>query len=232
MSRTMTERGLRWLALSLALALAAGIVSFANAVRTEALSATDEAVTLALLETWEFLLFASVVPGFVGFWRVRQGAGEYGPAHARDVKRGTYAFVIGAAGALTLFVTGLVLGAVFVPTSTPFGWALRTAHHLAPAILAAFLGVFILYTVWRLGARTVRWLGLGALVLALFVAGLEPVVLYTNLPLTLGLPWTVWLGLQAVPSLLSLGLWLAACLLAGRRLRDTTPSPARGATAT
>lgn len=225
----MTERGLRWLALSLALALAAGVVSLADVLGVMTSSMPDRGVELTAIGTWEFLLFASVLPGFAGFWRVRQGQQEYGPGHASDVKRGTYAFAVGAAGAAALFVTGLVLGAVYIPNSTAFGLALRTVHHIAPAFFVPFLGLFLLFTLWRLSARTVRWLGLGALALSLFVTGLGVVLLYAGLSLYPDLPLWAWLGLQAVPSLLSTGLWFTACLLAGTRLHGAAPTPVSGA---
>ena len=202
--RTLTQSGLRWLVLSLCLALTANLFALGFY-----LVGNFTALSLPLNYAWEFFLLASVVPGFMGFWRIRQGRLEYGTGHETDVRRGTVALVVGAVSATGFVITGFMLGFVYVPASAPLGWSIRAVHGFAPTLIETFIGLFLLLTIWRLGTGSSRRVAVGAFLLGV----LAPVVLLGYL-----VPF-----LAAVPTLSSI-LWLAAYLLVVMRLRGVAPS--------
>ncbi len=219
--RTRTEGAIRWLVVALGLGLAANAVLLANLLRLYVLGDLGIELTLTLDAVWEVLLFASVVPGFIGFWRVRQGTLEFGPDHASDVRRGASSFLVGAAAAVAFLATGLVLGFVYVPMSTPGGAAIRAVHEFAPLFITAFVGLFLLWTLWRLGGSVVRTVSLASL-----IVGLIPVMtglVGRSVPMSEGL--FVAVGFLPV---LSMAGWLAACLLVAGRLKGTAPGPVAG----
>ncbi len=214
--RTQTERGLHWLVVSLALAFVANAVLLANLLRLYVAGGGDFGLSQTLDLVWDVLLFACVVPGFVGFWRVLQGKSEFGVDHASDVRRGTLAFLVGSAGAVAFLATGLVLGSVYVPMSTVGGAAIRAVHEIGPLLITTFVGLFLLWTLWRLGGGVVRSISMVSLTLGLVPLGMALVALGVSIPLTL------FLAVACLPSV-SLAGWLAACVLVAMRLRGVSP---------
>ncbi len=216
--RTLTERGLRWIVVSLALALGANAVFFGFSVVVIGGPGLDLGTWTLVLGLWEALLFASVVPGFLGFWRMWQGKREYNSKRDHDMKWASAAFVLGAVSALMFFGTGVVLGLFYVQATSAPGWTLRAAHQSAPVLLVILVGLFLLWTIWRLGTTLSRWVAAGA-----FLSGVLVLVLGT-LTVAYSLPMSVWDIALALP-VLSVGLWLVAYLLVTAHLRDGSPRP-------
>jgi hypothetical protein len=220
--RTLTERGLRWVVVSLAVALGANLVALGYFLAVTAGHALDVGTWTLVWALWETLLFASVLPGFLGFWRMRQGKREYDSKHETNMRWASVAFVLGAVSALVFFGTGLVLGFVYVPATTALGWTFRAARQIAPNLVVVFVGLFLLWTIWRLGTASSRWVAAGA-----FLSGFLALVL-SVLTVMYPLPTGAWeMALVAVP-VLSVGLWLVAYLLVAAHLRGITPRPSAG----
>jgi len=216
--RTLTERGLRWIVVSLALALGANAVFFGFSVIVIGGPGLDLGTWALVLGIWEALLFASVVPGFLGFWRMWQGKREYDSKRDHDMRWASAAFVLGAVSALMFVGTGVVLGLFYVPVTSASGWTLRAAHQSAPILLVVLVGLFLLWTIWRLGTTLSRWVAAGA-----FLSGVLGLVLGI-LTLAYSPPMSVGDIALALP-VLSVGLWLVAYLLVTAHLRDVTPRP-------
>jgi hypothetical protein len=217
--RTLTERGLRWVVVSLAVALGANLVALGYFLAVTAGHALDIRSWTLVWALWETLLFASVLPGFLGFWRMRQGEREYDSAHEANMRWASVAFVLGAVSALVYFGAGMVLGFVYVPASTAFGWTIRTAHQVAPNLLVVLVGLFLLWGIWRLGTTLSRRLAAGAFLFGILALVLS--ILTQVFPLSTG----VWDIAPALPAL-SVGLWLVAYLLVTGHLRGVSPRPA------
>lgn len=216
--RTLTERGLRWVVLSLAVALGANLVALGLFVTVTGGQGLDFGTRTLVLQLWETLLFASVVPGFLGFWRTRQGKHEYDSKHEANVRWASACFVLGAVSALVLFGTGMILGFVYVSATTAPGWTLRAAHQVAPYLLVVFVGMFLLWNIWRLGTIPSQWAATGA-----FLSGVLALVLGI-FTLAYPLPSFAWDIALALP-VLSIGLWLVAYLLVTTHLRGVSPRP-------
>ncbi len=231
---TLTERGYRWVLVSLILASVANAVLFVTLFVAETGGVGGFGNLLLAGQMWEILLFTSVVPGYIGFRTLRAGGHEFGPAHARIARRGVWAFFVGAAAAGLFLATGLILGLAYVPEgaytagSAPaavwpvlVGDSIRGIHGAAPAVMALFVGLFLLSFVWSLSSRLLRVLAGAAFILGVSapVVGLVSLE-FPSFPLTLG----VFLAVSALP-MASLVLWAAVYLIVLRRLRESAAAP-------
>lgn len=234
--RTMTQRGFQWVLVALTLALAADVILLAS-ILLQAYGDLSPSASAVPSLLWGALLFACAIPAYLGFQRLREGRGESGAERAPSGRRGTVFFLLGALSAVLYTVTGLILGYVYVPngayTGGPpspipvlLGEAIRGVHGLAPAVLAVFVGLFLLSPVWERAPTTQKVLASVAL-----VAGfLGPVTWFTSF--YLGIPMltaAVALALVVVP-VVSLSLWIGVYVLALRRLRRSAPARASAAT--
>ncbi len=224
--RTYTSRGMQWLLLSLGI----GLVAYAISYGTFFLALTsglDIGAGLALAITWMALLTASALLGCVSLGRLLRGGFEYGPEHARNLKWGAVAFVVGGIAALVYFGTGIVLGFGYVPDFSATGGVLRDLHNAVPIPVAVFAGLFLLGALWRLGTGVSRGVELAAFVVGLILPLWLPLGRVILLP-----PLTTpgILALESTP-VLSVGLWLVAALLTATHLRGTAPAFAPNPTA-
>ncbi len=231
---TLTERGFRWVFVSLILASVANTVLFVTLFVAETGGVGGFGSLTLVGQIWEILLFASVAPGSLGFRALRAGGHEFGPAHARIGRRGVWSFFVGAAAAGLFLATGLVLGLVYVPEgaytagsaptavwSVLVGDSIRGIHGAAPAVIALFVGLFLLSFVWSFSSRLLRVLAGAAFILGVSapVVGLVSLE-FPSFPLTLG----VFLGVTALP-VASLALWAAVYLIVLQRLRGSVAAP-------
>ncbi len=233
--RTSTERGLCWLIVALGIALAADLAALGPAYIFYVGPVLGAGSPSFFLAAWDVLLFASVVPAALAFRALRRGRSEFGDGHVAEMRNGTAAFVGGAASAVLLLLTGLILGFAYVPSTAYAGTAgpsapwtvfagtlLRAAHSLAAPLLAVFLGLFLLEVLWSLSPRSSRVLVVVAFVAGVLVPLLGGVALLLLIPPIGTLPYLVLLTLPAI----SLGLWLGLSLLALLRVRGVRPDSA------
>lgn len=238
---SLTQRGLRWVAVSLGLALAASLVALASILAIRFGPTTFAAVFPIVSFLWEALVFGCAVPAILGFSRLRLGRDEFGPSRRAYFRRGTVAFGIGGTACTLLALTGLVLGWFYVPAgayvsgavySTPWevfaGETIRAVHILMPPVIAVFLGLFLLETVWPLARRSLRLVALISLVSGVSV----PLV---SVPPVAGAVYDA-LGSASIvlslPPMASLAIWIAVVLLVERRLPAATPDALPGASGT
>lgn len=231
--RSSTARGLRWLVLSLAIALAADGAVLAAALAFWSGPLVYAIVSLPLSTAYVVLGFACAAPAFVGFRSLRRGRAELGPAHRMGLRRGAAGFIVGGAAAALLTLTGIFLGLFYIPAgayvagatySSPlelaFGETLRAVHVVTPSIMAVFLGFFLIESVWDLATRPTRILSLAALASGVLV----PIL--TVPPIVAG--WAAFLGpafaLLGLISAASLAMWITVLLLVDRRLGRGAPS--------
>ncbi len=239
--RSLTERGLTGVLVSLILAMAANAVLFTFLFVSEQGGVGGPSGALLASGVWEILLFAGVIPGYLGFRSLRAGRGEFRSSNALSVRIGTIAFIVGAAGAAASVATGLVLAFVYVPEGvytsglTPsaawpviVGDSIRAIHRAAPAVIALFVGIFLLEFVWNLSTRRGRILAGSAL--GLGIAG--SILGFSFLELQVfPLPLGAGLALEALPAI-SLALWVSVYLLVLLRLHGTAPARVSGVVST
>lgn len=238
--RSLTERGLEWLLVSLSLALLANVFLLGSWLYMASGNPSPYADAPIFAAAWTFLLVACIVPGYLAFRRLREGREEYGSDRRAGARRGTAAFLIAALSSVLYVVAGLVLGLVYVPggayttsTSAPAVWsflaggAIRTLHYVAPWCIAVFAGLFLVEFLWRLSSWLPRILSLAALVTG--VSAPTVVLLSLAVP-SLGVTAALELGLE-VTGILSLALWATVCLLVRARLRGVPSNAAANAVA-
>lgn len=228
--RTVTELGLRLVLVALILALVADMVQLASVlVQRYAGVGPSGATPLALL--WFALLLSCTIPAYLGFRAFRAGRDEFGAAHAASGRRGTIFFLLGAASAVLYTATGLILGFVYVPdgayTGNPpsaipvaVGVVIRGVHAVAPAVIAVFVGLFLIGHIWKLASPQSRVLA----AIALLAGVAAPVMWLTSFYLAVpGLTPEGGLTLEALP-VVSLALWITAYVLVLRRVRGSAPT--------
>ncbi len=231
-SLTMTERGLRWFLLGLSLALAAWLLSL------------GVLFAVIAVQTWSLLFLvedavglAVIALGLVGFWRMRQGRVERGPAHASSLRRATIALILAAVSEGSILVSGIILGYGILPRAiligdsypvqiTPY-WILRMVHFTGYALVAIFVGLFLLWSIWHLVTGVPRGIAVAALV-ALVPAPLISLVSVSQLLDPFAMPVVLY-GVALVLPALSISLWLIAYILAILRLRSGALVPLSGA---
>lgn len=239
--RSLTERGLTWVLVSLIFAVAANAVLFTFLFVDQQGGVGGPASALLAIGIWEILLFAGVIPGYLGFRSLRSGRGEFNPSNALGARIGTTAFFVGAAGAVASVATGLILAFVYVPQGaytsglTPsaawpviVGDSIRGIHRAAPTVIALFVGIFLLESVWRQSTPLGRILAGSALGLGIA----EPVLGLAFLEIQVfPLPLGTGLALEALPAI-SLALWASVYLLVLRHLRGAALARVSGAAST
>ncbi len=225
---TFTKRGLRWLLLSLSLALTTGVLDLAFLLGLWAVPGVRQII-------WPVdnaFLAVGVSAAVVGLWRIRLGRQEYGHAHATNVKRGTVAFLLATVSALVVFSTGIILGYGFLPSGgyvegatyplvVTLHWVVQLLHNLGFVLTAAFVALFLLAVLWQLATNVSRGMAVAAFVLGVanpsinFASFLETAVAGS-------LPVAFFYASWALPAV-STALWLAAFLLVARRLSGAAP---------
>ncbi len=236
----LTQRGIRWLVLSLGLALAADVAVFASILAFWSSPSLYAEVSLPLSTAYVVLLFVCAVPGFLGFRVLRRVREEFGPVPRASLRRGTAAFILGGVAAVLFTLTGIFLGLFYIPVGTyvtgttyssslelALGETLRTVHVVAPPVIAVFLGLFLIESIWRLATRSIRVLAVAALVSGVLVPILTVPPIGARVYAVLGLGFAL-LGLVSAASLV---LWIVVLLFVDRRLRTWAPdaSPRAGA---
>ena len=233
--RTLTERGFRWLVGSLGLFLAADAFLLASALLLPSGLVVGYEFSVLGFGGYLAFLVGSALAAFVGFRALRQGRHEFGAGHAARVRKATGAFAVGAASATLFFLTGLVLGYAYVPSSayastsmvsSPWpvlvGDAIRGVHAVAAPLLVVFLGLFLLLAVWDLSTRVLRILAIAAFACGTVAPVLAAVSLVVRLP---SLAAGAGLALLVLPEV-SLALWLVVCLRLVPHLRGAAARPA------
>ncbi len=235
-----TAQGLRWLVLSLSVALVANL-ALLGALLYERGQGLDVGLTTIVFLSWEVLLAAGAVLAFLAFRGLREGLLDVEPAQATARKESAVAFVGAAASGSAYLATGLILGFVYVPTeayiaasggSAPWvawlGVGIRATHALAPLLMAVLLGVFLIASVWHLSMRAGRVLASAAFAVGLLAAFLAFFSPFVSLPPLLPAD-PLLVGIAASGSL---ALWLTVGLMARMRLRGTSAASDRDAAPT
>lgn len=227
----MTERGLRWFMVALAVALATGLLTILFVF------------TVIVMESWSPLFLVEdaagltvIVMALLGFRAVRRGQAAHGTAHASSLHRALVALVLAGVSEAFILVSGIVLGfgipvhVIIIsgsyPPSITLEWILRMVHFAGYILVAIFVGLFLLWTIWHLAAGVPRAIA----VIALLSAVPTPIINLVDVSFLLP-PSAVPLALLRVAVVLpvvSVSLWLIAYLLVIVRLRsgNIVPTPA------
>lgn len=225
--RTRTEHGIRWLVFSIAISLATGVLGIAIILGAP----QDLRLSLWVFTALEVIGGVVVILGLIGFWMLRLGRAERGPAHASSMRRSTIALVAAGASESLIFATGILLGYGVVPSGliistlypiqvTP-QWVLKTLHFGGYVLLAASVGLTLLWVMWQMAPGVPRWVALAALV----VGTGSPLITFldvTGLALPGSFPVALFYASWFLP-FISGSLWLVTYILVMIRIRGDGP---------